>query len=88
MPQRIKIHPANLTAEALFLECEQLMDQLNSQVALGVSLEKGKEKQSLIVVVITPQIRLAQNYFYGGAPENGPTWACHMSLDFLRRNLN
>jgi nicotinamide-nucleotide amidase len=57
----------------------------SAQVALGVSLVPGMEKQDIYFYLITPQEIQQLHRPYGGAPGNAPRWAVNHALDLLRR---
>jgi len=56
-----------------------------AQVALGVSLIPGREKQDIYFCLVTPQGIQQLDRSYGGAPGNAPRWAVNHALDLLRR---
>jgi hypothetical protein len=56
-----------------------------AQVALGVSLIPGRDKQDVYFCLITPQGIQQLDRSYGGAPGNAPRWAVNHALDLLRR---
>jgi nicotinamide-nucleotide amidase len=57
----------------------------SAQVALGVSLIPGSEKQEIYFCLITPQGIQELHRPYGGAPGNAPRWAINHALDLLRK---
>lgn len=59
-----------------------------ADVALGVSLHPGKEKQELWLALITPKEVLEQYRSYGGPPQMAPQWAVNNSLDFIRKHIH
>jgi nicotinamide-nucleotide amidase len=56
-----------------------------AQVALGISLIPGGDKQNVYFCLITPQGIQQLDRSYGGAPGNAPRWAVNHALDLLRR---
>ena len=55
-----------------------------AQVALGISLIPGGDKQDVYFCLITPQGIQQHDRSYGGAPGNAPRWAVNHALDLLR----
>jgi competence/damage-inducible protein CinA-like protein len=60
------------------------MESRGAQVALGVAIYPGAEKQDVYLVLITPDGMQEHTRPYGGPPENAPRWAFHHSLDVIR----
>lgn len=57
----------------------------HAQVALGISLIPGIERQDIYIDLVTPQV-VHQHYRpYGGAPGNAIRWAVNHALNLLRK---
>lgn len=56
----------------------------HAQVALGVSLIPGIEKQDVYISLISPNGLQHLHRPYGGAPGNAPRWAVNQALNLLR----
>jgi len=56
-----------------------------AEVALGVAIYPGPEKQDVYLVLITPHNTQRFTRPYGGPPEYAPRWALHHSLDLIRK---
>ena len=58
--------------------------QHGAEVALGVALKPGSEKQDVYLVSITPLGVQQLSQSYGGPPGNAPSWAVNQGLNVLR----
>jgi len=56
----------------------------HAQVAIGVSLMPGTEKQDIYISLITPHDSQHLHRPYGGAPGNASRWAVNQALNLLR----
>ena len=57
----------------------------NADVSLGVGIYPEDSKQSVYIVLVTPEGRKEFHRPYGGPPEYSVRWAVHNSLDILRK---
>ena len=57
----------------------------HAQVALGISLIPGPEKQDIYLSLITPDETQQFHRPYGGAPGNASRWAVNHALNLLRK---
>jgi len=55
-----------------------------ANVALGVRLIPGPEKQDIQMIIITPEGERNSTRSYGGHPDYASLWAVNLSLDLLR----
>lgn len=55
-----------------------------AEVCLGVAIQRGREKQNVHILLITPEGAKKFSRPYGGPPGNTPRWALHHSLDVIR----
>ena len=58
----------------------------NAEVALGVLLIPGKEKQDIWIYLVTPEGETLYNRPYGGPPNYAPRWAVNHSLHLIREH--
>ena len=63
----------------------QVKETKGVEVALGVALYPGKEKQELHLALFTPLEERTLTRSYGGPPLLAPSWAIHLCLDLLRK---
>ncbi len=56
-----------------------------TQIGLGVILVPGETKQTLHIVLITPDEERQVTRTYGGPPQMAPRWAVNLSLDLIRK---
>jgi competence/damage-inducible protein CinA-like protein len=54
-------------------------------IAFGVSLHPGPERQEVILAAITPHNKLERSLSYGGPPGYAARWAVHQALDMIRK---
>ena len=57
----------------------------HAQVALGISLIPGAEKQDIYLSLISPDETQQFHRPYGGAPGNASRWAVNHALNLLRK---
>ncbi len=57
----------------------------NAEVGLGVGLISGERKQTMYLVVMTPDDVHNKKRTYGGPPQLAPLWTVNLSLDYLRK---
>lgn len=66
-------------------QTERFRSSHNADVALGVALIPGAEKQEIKISLITPKGVQETERPYGGPPELARLWAVNQSLNLLRR---
>lgn len=60
---------------------------IGADVLLALSFTPGAEKQTLRMVLITPQKTSEAERTYGGPPSHSPLWSTNTALDFLRKRI-
>jgi nicotinamide-nucleotide amidase len=70
---------------ALVEKTTAAMDQFDSHVALGVSLQQQADRHVIDIQILTPLGGSRHQLSYGGHPRNARRWAANMALDGLRR---
>ena len=58
---------------------------LDVEVAVGVTLHPGPERQEVAVVMITPEGKQLHRLSYGGPPGYASRWAVNQTLDLMRK---
>lgn len=87
--EQVWVLPAGLDEPELKRCMLERMQSTHSQIALGVALQTGPERQHLILYLTGETTGNRQAAFsYGGPPAHGALWAVNASLDFLRRSLD
>lgn len=61
--------------------------EIGADVILAASFAPGRDKQSIQLMVITPNGINEHSRSYGGPPGHGPIWSANSALDFLKRNI-
>jgi hypothetical protein len=54
---------------------------------MGVSLMPAGDKQTLDLVIITPETEETLQRSYGGPSLNAPIWAVNTAIDLVRRQV-
>ncbi len=67
---------------------QELRSRLNAEYALGVGLEPETLKQTIHLVLVTPDDVKETTRSYGGPASLVIAWANNLALDFLRRCLS
>jgi nicotinamide-nucleotide amidase len=68
-------------------QVEELCSHFDLEVGIGVMLVRGKDRQALQMVIISPSGSFQDTRSYGGPPSMAPLWAVNSTLDFIRRNI-
>jgi nicotinamide-nucleotide amidase len=84
-PETAKCITETISKEQMFALCQNQAPSI--QIRFCASLESGKDKQNLSIILFTPSEILEGAFSYGGPPGNAPFWAANMSMDFIRRNV-
>jgi nicotinamide-nucleotide amidase len=79
-----EVLPTYLSKETLSDQLKLFSQQCGAEIGLGVTIQKGKEKQEVEIILLTPDGEQFYQRPYGGPPEYAPRWAMHHSLDVLR----
>ena len=56
-----------------------------ADACLAVALQRGDEKQTLHLTIITPVKTRQRTYTYGGPPQTAHRWALNLCLNFIRK---
>ncbi|MCH7479833.1 MAG: competence/damage-inducible protein A [Chloroflexi bacterium] len=56
-----------------------------ADACLAVALQRGDEKQTLHLTIITPVKTRQRTYSYGGPPQTSHRWAVNLCLNFIRK---
>ena len=72
------------SVEELVVLTEGYRQDRHAEVALGVAIYPGVEKQDVLLALVTPEGSQQFVRSFGGPPEYAPSWAMHHSLDLLR----
>lgn len=80
-----KVLSRSLDLDALVEQLEDYQIAQEVEVALGVTIHPGSEKQDVNLVVITPNERREHALSYGGPPGYAAQWAVHQSLNLIRK---
>jgi nicotinamide-nucleotide amidase len=79
-----EILQSNFQIVERMVRTNQLRDEKKVDVALGVFLDPGVERQEIYIDIITPLGAQEISRPYGGPPESAPRYAANHSLDILR----
>jgi competence/damage-inducible protein CinA-like protein len=72
---------------SLYSQVESLIEQFDVEVGIGVSLERGSDRQQLQMLIISPIGTFEASRSYGGPPAMANLWAVNLTLDFIRRSI-
>jgi len=81
------IRPAAICESLNHEELVSHRNQLTVDVLLAVSFTPGSEKQTLNLLIITPEKMSETERTYGGPPSHGSLWSANTALDYLRMNI-
>ncbi len=80
-----RYQPAPMDVEALELELTLALTAGGAAAGIGLALKPEGARFALDLLTVTPSHRDRAQHFYGGSPENAPSWAVSLALDALRR---
>lgn len=83
----IEILPSPLDPAGLHKALADLMRLHQVTVGLGASLFPHKDKQEVKLLLLMEERVEEETRYYGGPPQNSPTWAANLALDWARRKL-
>jgi competence/damage-inducible protein CinA-like protein len=63
----------------------EFRDSQDAHVSLGVALQPGETKQTLNLILITPEEERQITHTFGGPPQLASLWSRNLCLDLLRR---
>jgi molybdopterin-biosynthesis enzyme MoeA-like protein len=69
----------------MYASCQNYRMNHHAEVCLGVALHPGKERQELLLIIITPVKETFLSRSYGGPPQMAPGWAINLCLNLIRR---
>jgi competence/damage-inducible protein CinA-like protein len=69
----------------MYASCQNYRMNHHAEVCLGVVLHPGKERQELLLTIITPVKETFLSRSYGGPPQMAPGWAINLCLNLIRR---
>jgi nicotinamide-nucleotide amidase len=72
---------------SLHSQVDSLIEQFNVEVGIGVSLERGSDRQQLQMLIVSPIGTFEASRSYGGPPTMANLWAVNLTLDFIRRSI-
>jgi nicotinamide-nucleotide amidase len=72
---------------SLLYQVQELCQQFEVEVGIGVSLQRGADRQLLDMVIISPSGTSQETRSYGGPPTMANLWAVNTTIDFIRRNI-
>lgn len=74
-----------LEKDALDEQLQEYQGSQEAEVALGVTIHPGVEKQEVYLVVFTPHDKKEHVFSHGGPPGYTSRWAVHQALNLIRR---